>query len=45
VCAAYFKFTPGFEDIKAFEITLGNGDPMFVVQATKSATATPKSEL
>ena len=34
VCAAYFHFT-GFQDIQAFEITTGEGNPMFVVRGTK----------
>ncbi len=45
ICAGYFKYTPGFENIQAFEITLPEGDnPMFVVQARKQGGA-PASKL
>ena len=37
VCSGYFRYTRGFGDLEAFEITLPNGDnPMFVVQARKT---------
>jgi len=37
IVGSYFKYSAGWTDIKAFDISSGKGDPMFVVTATKPA--------